>query len=273
MSFFFELLALVLVLPCVCCTALFSDLIPEKMNEWMFIVTSSVGFQPDRKNLLLLAAVLAVLTGSCLYKLWRFFCVPIQIIRNIGDTGYIPDGLRPMKDIAKQSKKQRRRGDLPPVFPNGWFHILSSWEVQHKEVKFVCALGEHLAVFRGEDGNANIIDAYCPHLGANLAIGGQVVGNCLQCPFHGWEYRGTDGQCTKVPYTESIPSFAKVKSWPCLERNNSILMWYHAEGVEPTWLPEEIQEITNGSWVYSGQTTHLVNAHCQVFISFEFINW
>lgn len=57
-------------------------------------------------------------------------------------------------------------------------------------------------VFRGQEGKASVLDAYCPHLGANLAVGGRVVGNCIECPFHGWQFRGDDGKCVKIPYAE-----------------------------------------------------------------------
>jgi phenylpropionate dioxygenase-like ring-hydroxylating dioxygenase large terminal subunit len=43
------------------------------------------------------------------------------------------------------------------------------------------AVGKVFAVFRGEDGKVAILDAYCVHLGANMAVGGKVVGNCLVC--------------------------------------------------------------------------------------------
>lgn len=62
--------------------------------------------------------------------------------------------------------------------------------------------GEQLAVFRGQDGKAYVLDAYCPHLGANLAVGGRVVGSCIECPFHGWQFQGNDGKCVRVPYAE-----------------------------------------------------------------------
>lgn len=63
-------------------------------------------------------------------------------------------------------------------------------------------LGEQVAVFRAENGKAHVLDAYCPHLGANLAVGGRVLGDCLECPFHGWQFQGSDGKCVKVPYAE-----------------------------------------------------------------------
>lgn len=49
-------------------------------------------------------------------------------------------------------------------------------------------------------GIVKILDAYCPHLGANLGQG-LVKGECLECPFHHWLFRG-DGYCENIPYSE-----------------------------------------------------------------------
>ena len=49
----------------------------------------------------------------------------------------------------------------------------------------VNVLGQFLAIYRGEDGQVYALDAYCPHLGANLGLG-KVCGNSLECPFHAW---------------------------------------------------------------------------------------
>lgn len=62
--------------------------------------------------------------------------------------------------------------------------------------------GEQVAVFRGHTGEAHVVDAYCPHLGANLAAGGRVLGDCIECPFHGWQFQGSDGKCVRIPYAE-----------------------------------------------------------------------
>ena len=66
----------------------------------------------------------------------------------------------------------------------------------------ICTAGLNLAVFRDERGVAHALDAYCPHMGANLGAGGRVKGNCLECPFHAWRFRGDDGKCTHIPYTD-----------------------------------------------------------------------
>ena len=72
----------------------------------------------------------------------------------------------------------------------------------HRKKKFTSFfLGEHFVVFRTEKGVASVLDAYCPHLGAHLGIGSRVVGDCIECPFHGWKFRGEDGQCMAIPYS------------------------------------------------------------------------
>ena len=43
-----------------------------------------------------------------------------------------------------------------------------------------------------------------------------------------------------------------------------IHIWYHAEGVEPTWQLPEIEQITSHHWTYRGRTEHHVNAHIEV---------
>lgn len=55
-------------------------------------------------------------------------------------------------------------------------------------------------------GDVHVLDAYCPHLGANLGIGGLVKGDCIECPFHLWAFRGSDGQCVNIPYSDNASS-------------------------------------------------------------------
>lgn len=59
--------------------------------------------------------------------------------------------------------------------------------------------GLELAVFRAVNGEVYALDAFCPHLGANLGVGGKVRGTCLECPFHSWRFNGADGKCTDIP--------------------------------------------------------------------------
>eukprot|EP00121_Abeoforma_whisleri_P004104 Awhi_evm1s3703 len=159
--------------------------------------------------------------------------------------------------------KRRDVGNLPPPYPNGWYSVIWSFELKPGQVERVDALGQQLVVFRTASGKPSVLDAYCPHLGANLAEGGVVIGEHLQCPFHGWEF-GVDGNCKHIPYSDKIPSLAKSsKTWTVLEVNGQVLVWFDAEDREPQWYPEEIKEISTGEWTLRGRSEHFISAHIQ----------
>ena len=136
-------------------------------------------------------------------------------------------------------------------------------ELDCGQVKHIQALGLNLAVFRGESGEVFVTDAYCPHLGANIAVGGRVRGDCIKCPFHDWKFSGNTGNCVEVPYSKSIPKQARLKTYVCLERNNLVFLWHHADEEEPSWFPPLLESIENGSWVYQGRSEYHVNCHIQ----------
>tara|TARA_Y100000389_G_C17382722_1_gene475271 strand:- start:110 stop:1039 length:930 start_codon:yes stop_codon:yes gene_type:complete len=74
--------------------------------------------------------------------------------------------------------------------------------------------GKKYALFRNS-GGVHLIDDACPHRGASISLG-KKVGECVQCPYHGWEYDG-DGVLRHVPSTDNIPKNADVKSYNVLE--------------------------------------------------------
>ncbi|XP_066598885.1 cholesterol 7-desaturase nvd-like [Prorops nasuta] len=175
--------------------------------------------------------------------------------------------LSDFKKIKKGSilahRKCRKLGNFPPVYPNGWFGLIESDQVKKGEVKHVTALGENFAVFRTEEGVVHILDAYCPHLGANMAEGGRVVGNCLECPFHSWRFRGEDGQCDSIIYSEKVPSIAKTKKWQSCEVNGFVFVWYHIENEEADWQPKQNSKISSGIWRYHGRNEFFIQCHIQ----------
>lgn len=68
----------------------------------------------------------------------------------------------------------------------------------------------------------------------------------------------------QVPYDEGrIPEQAKVTTWPCVERNGSIFLWYHSDGLDPEWQIPEIEEVESGFWRLGGRTEHEVMCHIQ----------
>lgn len=132
----------------------------------------------------------------------------------------------------------------PGRFARGWHIIMFSQELAVGEVKAIHYFDQELVIYRGENGEAAILDAYCPHLGAHLAgTGAAVVENTLRCPFHGWRF-DSDGACVDIPYANNIPEKAKsaLKGWPVVEKSGFIAVWHCAEGSDPDWELPEVPE-------------------------------
>ena len=119
-----------------------------------------------------------------------------------------------------------------PGIPVGWYTVATSSEVKAGRVLPVKYFGEELILYRTESGEAHLTGAYCPHMGAHLAKG-TVVGENLQCPFHGFQFAG-DGRCVHA-YGKSVPRKAKLDTWPIREHNGYIFAWYHPAGTGPEW--------------------------------------
>jgi len=136
---------------------------------------------------------------------------------------------------------------FPFPIPTGWFQVEFSAELKVGDVKPIRYFDRDLVLFRGEDGEARVLDAFCPHLGAHLGHGGKMSGNNVVCPFHAWEFDGA-GACARIPYSEKIPKKSKLTSWPVLERNGQIMVWHDLAGGEPTWEPPVLEEYGHEGW-------------------------
>lgn len=80
-----------------------------------------------------------------------------------------------MEDLSSTNGDRRRRAwSYPAPFPNGWYRITGTDDIKAGEVMQVQCVGRQFAVFRGESGVVSVVDAFCPHLGANMALGGTV---------------------------------------------------------------------------------------------------
>lgn len=125
--------------------------------------------------------------------------------------------------------------------PTGWYQIGYSEEFARGDVRPVRYFGEDLVLFRNDDGDVGLLDAYCAHLGAHLGHGGEVDGACLQCPWHGWQWN-SDGTNHSIPYGDRETTKATVKPWEVREIDGIVLTWYDALGRPSFWewpgLPE-----------------------------------
>jgi len=140
---------------------------------------------------------------------------------------------------------------FPMPMPFGWFAIGYSDELAAGELKTVHYFDRDMILFRTESGELGLTDPYCPHLGAHIGFGGEVVGESIRCPFHHWAY-DKQGVITDVPYAKQIPPKAQgksvLKSYTVQEKSQVIWAWYHPEGLEPSFDVIENPEVGDSDW-------------------------
>jgi len=166
---------------------------------------------------------------------------------------------------------------IPMPMPFGWFQVAYSNELAPAQSMPLRYFDTDLVLFRTEGGDAKVLDAYCPHMGAHLGYGirdqagggSAVVGDSIVCPFHGWAYDG-EGKCTDIPYATKLPPRVArgeqvIRPWPVRELNRAIYVWYHPEGVAPSFEPEVIAEADpdNADWGELKIRTWDIHTHMQ----------
>ena len=108
------------------------------------------------------------------------------------------------------------------MYINFWYPMATSAELTDKPLK-VRALGQDFVLFRGEDGMAKCLSNTCTHRGGSLS-GGKIRGNCIQCPYHGWEF-DANGHCHRLPSlgpNPKIPARTRIDAYPVEERHGIV---------------------------------------------------
>jgi 3-ketosteroid 9alpha-monooxygenase subunit A len=148
-----------------------------------------------------------------------------------------------------------------PATPDGWYGVGRSDELAAGEVHPLRYFGRDLVWFRGMDGAARVFDAHCQHLGAHLGHGGRVVGDSIRCPFHGWRWDGT-GCLAEIPGSAKRLPALTMKSWPVVECNGFVHVWFHARGGAPGYDVERFRD-REAEWTPWRTNAYRVRVHVQ----------
>lgn len=149
--------------------------------------------------------------------------------------------------------------DPRPRFPIGWFMVAAADAVAPGALIERTWLGQQIVAFRGESGTVGVVSAYCPHLGANLARGGTVVGDALRCPFHSLRW-STDGRCVGSEYPGDPDYSVHLASMPVIERFGFIFAWHGPAGSEPSF---DIPDLPLDGWTEPIVSTIPIAAHVE----------
>lgn len=147
---------------------------------------------------------------------------------------------RSRAELPEDNPHERLGKPLPAegdegLFSQSWFPVCLSDQVKPGEIRAEPFLVGKVIVYRGEDGAARVMSAYCPHLGADLSIG-CVIENRVRCAFHQWEY-DTSGSCVQTGIGDMAPKAARLYKFPTQERYG--IVWAF-NGDEPLWdIPDQ----------------------------------
>jgi phenylpropionate dioxygenase-like ring-hydroxylating dioxygenase large terminal subunit len=114
------------------------------------------------------------------------------------------------------------------MIANHWYAILPSKAIKENRIIAVKRMNSDLALFRNAKGEIACVEDQCTHRGAVLSKG-KLIGDCIQCPFHGLEF-DKNGKCTFIPAnckssTADISRF-NVTHYPVKESNGIVYVWY-----------------------------------------------
>jgi phenylpropionate dioxygenase-like ring-hydroxylating dioxygenase large terminal subunit len=109
-----------------------------------------------------------------------------------------------------------------PVLIDDWHPVAPVEDLASGRPLAVRLLGEDVVVWRAGPTILAWQDL-CIHRGTRLSLG-QVVGDTIECPYHGWTY-GSDGRCIAIPAhpDQKPPGKAVVTTYQAVERYD--LIW------------------------------------------------
>lgn len=141
------------------------------------------------------------------------------------------------------------------MIPNQWYAILESSEVPAGRLVGVTRMGERLVLWRNGQGELACLRDLCAHRGAALSAG-KIVGDHVECPFHGLQY-DTSGVCRLIPangLSAPVPDRYLVHGYPTRESHGFVWIWWGE--AQPELPPLPFFDDIDDSYVYSTYRDH-----------------
>jgi len=138
---------------------------------------------------------------------------------------------------------------------NAWYVGAWGTEVGRQNLLRRTLLGEPVVFYRLEDGSPVALADKCAHRHAPLSEG-KLVGDRIQCPYHGLEYNA-GGECVRIPGQSTVPPECYVRSYPTVEKYQWIWVWM---GDPALANPDDIEDfhwMDHPEWRAKGELMHL----------------
>ena len=140
-------------------------------------------------------------------------------------------------------------------YMGGWSHEITDVPLSRR------LLGLDIMFYRKTDATIVSLRDRCPHRFAPLSKG-KIVGDCIQCPYHGLTFDAT-GQCISAPLEAKAPPAVRVQSFPVVERHNIVWFWPGDPSAADPDLVTDFAYLVDPAYKHAFGLTH-VNAHYEL---------
>jgi len=137
----------------------------------------------------------------------------------------------PPSSSSAETSSPRRFSDTEWSWTMQWYPMAFSKVTDKTTPHRLELLGDELVLWYDAPAQAwrAMTDA-CPHRRAPLSEGRIDKSGAIECPYHGWQFDGADGACTKVPQAEAggnAEMFSRCGgvAFPTAEKQGLIWVW------------------------------------------------
>jgi vanillate O-demethylase monooxygenase subunit len=158
-----------------------------------------------------------------------------------------------------QGQAGRPEADEEPTFlRNAWYVAGWSHEIGAEQPVGTTIIGLPVVLFRPDGRGIAALEDRCAHRHAPLSLG-RCEGSNLRCMYHGLLF-DRSGACVQIPGQDTIPSMARVTSYPAVERGGWVWVWMgDVERADPDLIPQ-FTALDDDGWHFgSGKLEYSAN--------------
>ncbi|ANV88000.1 aromatic ring-hydroxylating dioxygenase subunit alpha [Picosynechococcus sp. PCC 7117] len=147
---------------------------------------------------------------------------------------------------------------------NHWYVAARSAELTDQPLGFTL-WNEDFVLYRDQAGQVQALEDRCPHRQVKLSSG-QVVGDNLECAYHGWQFDAS-GTCAHVPYlaeNQKRPA-CKIRTLPVREQDGFIWVF---PGDPERLTDEAIQPLPIPEWEHLNYIVSVTTIDCEGHFSY-----
>ena len=143
---------------------------------------------------------------------------------------------------------------------DAWFPVMFSAEVSDESPTAAMVFERPIVLFKDkQSGEVRALHDQCPHRLAPLSDGrlttdGTTGETVVECSYHGWQFEGKCGTCTKLPQLEAskpIRDFYGAQPYPIQEAQGIVFVYLGANASRAEKLPLPlVPELDQEGWIY-----------------------